>query len=545
MFKATIITILLFCIAIGNVSAIQDPFLIYGYVTYDNGSIGENISINISVPGQTLVEKTNSMGKYIGVLDSYQDGDTILITAIKGAYTSSSQHVLDKSLGGLMVNITLFDRIPPQPITNIGSTAGNFWISWAWDEPDDSDYSYSMISVDGTWLFNTSDNYYNVTYPPHSIKTISIKTVDLYGNVNNNWVNQTSMIPNNPISLIKVPSAMTISENQTLFIDADVIDADSDAPTFYCNRTDLFLDYDEAKGYGNFTPSYADGGIYFVDIGVSDGYGSISNTTISITVDDVPLSVVANRNSKTGNSELVIEAYNNSAVEFTINTNRIPTIVNWYVNDELRQSSTSFEFNNIWNKTGIYYVNVSAKDDFDIAQNLTWTVNVVEYPFTYSLHNGWNLISLPVIKTYSALSLSSLIGDSVDYISTHNSNGYQTYVSGFGPEDFPILPDQGYFIYLSDTTSFTVSGSIPHTRNVDVNKGWNILGWTSINTSNASAAFVESMNGSVEIVVMKNGSGDYQTFIAGFSGPEDNFDVEPGNGYYVYANSNSTLTYGN
>ncbi len=53
------------------------------------------------------------------------------------------------------------------------------------------------------------------------------------------------------------------------------------------------------------------------------------------------------------------------------------------------------------------------------------------------------------------------------------------------------------------------------------------------------------MNGSVEIVVMKNESGEYQTYIAGFSGPEDNFDVEPGNGYYVYANSNSTLTYGN
>jgi hypothetical protein len=43
---------------------------------------------------------------------------------------------------------------------------------------------------------------------------------------------------------------------------------------------------------------------------------------------------------------------------------------------------------------------------------------------------------------------------------------------------------------------------------------------------------------------MKDGSGNYMTHIAGFSGPDDNFDMEPGHEYYVYASSNSILQYG-
>lgn len=106
MFKA-ILTILIWIMIAGIASAVQDPFLVYGYVKYDNGSVVDGANVNISVPEQALAETTNSMGKYIGVLDRYQDGDEIIVTTVKGLYSGSAADILDKSSGGLMINVTI------------------------------------------------------------------------------------------------------------------------------------------------------------------------------------------------------------------------------------------------------------------------------------------------------------------------------------------------------------------------------------------------------------------------------------------------------
>lgn len=49
-------------------------------------------------------------------------------------------------------------------------------------------------------------------------------------------------------------------------------------------------------------------------------------------------------------------------------------------------------------------------------------------------------------------------------------------MSRFGPEDFPVSPDPGYFVYLTDDTSFTVSGVVLGEKTVSINKGWNFIG---------------------------------------------------------------------
>jgi parallel beta-helix repeat protein len=67
-------------------------------------------------------------------------------------------------------------------------------------------------------------------------------------------------------------------------VDYDATDADSDTPTFSCNRTDMFTDFSAATGTGNWTTTYTDSGTYYVDFGVSDGWGSTSNYTMTITV---------------------------------------------------------------------------------------------------------------------------------------------------------------------------------------------------------------------------------------------------------------------
>ncbi|MFO7967362.1 MAG: hypothetical protein R6U44_07165, partial [Archaeoglobaceae archaeon] len=73
-----------------------------------------------------------------------------------------------------------------------------------------------------------------------------------------------------------------IASGKTLFVDVDASDADGDSLSYSCNRTDLFSDFDGSSGEGSWTPE--DTGVYFVDFGVSDGYGGVDNETVNITV---------------------------------------------------------------------------------------------------------------------------------------------------------------------------------------------------------------------------------------------------------------------
>jgi len=366
-------------ITAGTASAIQDPFIVYGYVRYDDGSAVSGASVSISVPDQVLTETTNSKGKYIGVLDNYIDGDRITVTAFKDTHTGSVENILDESSGGSLINVILHvsDTIPPRSITDLKSTTGNFWINWTWTNPVDSDFSYAVVYIDNVRTSNVSTCYFKDSYPPHSIKTISIKTVDACGNMNNTWVNLTTAIPNNPVSLINISSPMVIDEGQIVYVDADVLDIDSDTPVFSCNRTDLFSDFNPVNGRGNFTHTYARSGTYHIDFGAADGYGSISNKTLVLTVSDVPLSIISTWNNVTDDASASIEIFSGNSIEFGIETNRIPTSVNWSVNGSQQQNGTSLNLSGCWDAVGTYYVNVSASDGYDTTPDTTWVVNVI------------------------------------------------------------------------------------------------------------------------------------------------------------------------
>ncbi len=112
--------------------------------------------------------------------------------------------------------------------------------------------------------------------------------------------------------------------------------------------------------------------------------------------------------------------------------------------------------------------------------------------------------------------------------------------SGLKTSLYYLIRDISYISQMIQLLLFP--GVVPGEKTVSINKGWNLIGWTSLEKSSATASFVDPLNAG--IVVMKDGSGNYRTYIAGFSGPDDNFDMEPGHRYYVYASSNSILQYG-
>ncbi len=260
------------------------------------------------------------------------------------AYNSTNTSLYSNST---IQNFTTTAAIPPASITSLTNHTGNFYHNWTWTNPSDIDFNYTEIYINGTWIVNTSNQYYNLTpVAPHNASTISTHTVDTSGNINTTWVNHTSILPNNNITITNT-SGWSGNEGLTVYVNYNVTDPDSDTPTFSCNRTDLFTDFDTATGIGTWLTTLTDSGIYYIDFGVSDGYGSTSNYTMTITVNDVLFSP----NITSYNPETPISDYNNiTQREFNITINQSVNAT-WYINNTIVQTNSTL--NNQHNYTNI------------------------------------------------------------------------------------------------------------------------------------------------------------------------------------------------
>jgi len=285
------------------------------------------------------------------------------------------------------------EYIPPTP-TNLQNTTGNFWVNHTWQAGTGNVTDSYNVSVNGTWHNGTTDTFYNNSgLSPHGWSNITVWAFNSSGSgtLSAGSVSDNVQIPNNPPVLGAIGS-QTVDENQTLSIDADATDADSDTLTYSCNRTDLFTDFNTSTGEGNWTPTFADSGTYYVDFGVSDGYGGTDNETVNITVNDVPLTITDQWNNVTENSTTAFTTNESTTTEFGITTNRTPTYVRYYVNDVLKQNTSSLNYSHSWSNTdaGTWTVNVSAKDDYDTTTNTTWTVTVENPAPVWSTIPTWS-----------------------------------------------------------------------------------------------------------------------------------------------------------
>ncbi|MCK5018823.1 MAG: DUF2341 domain-containing protein [Candidatus Peribacteraceae bacterium] len=183
--------------------------------------------------------------------------------------------------------LTIQDTTVPASITGLTSdTSAIYWHNWTWTNPIDTDYSYTNIYINGTWIINSSTNYYNLSTTKHNTSIISTRTVDTTGNVNTAWVNHTSNIPNNVITISNISSSYNFTEGETLSIYADYTDADSDTGTFTDNSSDWIVD--SSTGIVSWTINDTHSDIHYCYIEVSDGYSSTDTTPFTITIDEIP-----------------------------------------------------------------------------------------------------------------------------------------------------------------------------------------------------------------------------------------------------------------
>jgi hypothetical protein len=116
-------------------------------------------------------------------------------------YTLSTRTVdLSGNINSTWVNYsarTMSDKTPPASIKSLkNATFAPYYIKWYWIDPADSDLSKVMIYLNGKYLTSAGKGVqaYNATgLLAGTLYTLSTRTVDIGGNINNTWVNHSAM----------------------------------------------------------------------------------------------------------------------------------------------------------------------------------------------------------------------------------------------------------------------------------------------------------------------------------------------------------------
>ena len=87
---------------------------------------------------------------------------------------------------------------------------------------------------------------------------------------------------------------------------------------------------------------------------------------------------------------------------------------------------------------------------------------------------GWNMVSMPAMSTYNS---TSAVFPGAAGIFTWNATSRSYYVPT------TIEPDKGYWIAVTEDTTFFVGGTPIEIWTTDIKAGWNMIGSVSINTS--------------------------------------------------------------
>ncbi len=152
---------------------------------------------------------------------------------------------------------------------------------------------------------------------------------------------------------------------------------------------------------------------------------------------------------------------------------------------------------------------------------------------------GLNLVSLPLVN--NSIWASQLGAYGIRRVSEYDNgrDAYNTYVLGFSPsaDDIRVLPDRSYF--MDSTLDFKIReyGVAQEPRYITISPGWNAVGWTSLSTIKASG--LGGRLSDIQRICRYNTTRhDFDVYVVGFSRSDANFDIKPGEGYFVYLQSN-------
>ncbi len=303
----------------------------YNYSEFEKSGIVTGTVMDIGLPVKNALisvngwdlDYTNSAGKYNLVMlqnSNYTvnidaSGYTSWKIFIDNEYVKDGNSVdVDAAIGKVTyVNFTqgTVDIEPPSSITNLQSNTGIAWINWTWNNPIDPDFDHTEIYLNGSFQTNTSTGYFNATgLKPETSYTLSTRTVDNSGNVNQTWVNSTGTTEKASVLPVANFSANPIAGIAPLNV--KFTDTSTGTPAAW------IWDFgDESKSLlQNPTHKYSKAGVYTVNLTVKNAAGKntvtkteyikvttkpVANFTSSVTSGKAPLKV-AFTDTSTGSS---------------------------------------------------------------------------------------------------------------------------------------------------------------------------------------------------------------------------------------------------
>jgi hypothetical protein len=184
---------------------------------------------------------------------------------------------------------------------------------------------------------------------------------------------------------------------------------------------------------------------------------------------------------------------------------------------------------------------IVANDIYSNTLDYFWqfTVNTSN-EFTIQLHEGWNLISVPLVQSNTSVeSVLSSIGGKYDIVKFYNSTDMTDPWKTYAPSRPVSLSDlieinhkMSLWVHITatGTTTLVLSGTAPSTTTIHLNPGWNFVSYPSLTAGmTVNDAFTGTSWDRVETY---DGNNPY--LIAEMNGFEY---MVPGQGYWVHVTS--------
>jgi hypothetical protein len=156
--------------------------------------------------------------------------------------------------------------------------------------------------------------------------------------------------------------------------------------------------------------------------------------------------------------------------------------------------------------------------------------------YSFTLLDGWNLLTIPVDNDFDAETLGQHIGV-CDAIAQWDAE-HQEYIIhpvGTAVNNFEIHNGYGYFVHVTEDANVSVEGSHVMEADTSIKLGWNIIGW--IGQTNNAEGVGDDITGCD--TVMKWDAED-KSFIPHPMGTGvHNFHVAGGAGLLVHSNQES------
>jgi protocatechuate 3,4-dioxygenase beta subunit len=172
----------------------------------------------------------------------------------------------------------------------------------------------------------------------------------------------------------------------------------------------------------------------------------------------------------------------------------------------------------------------------------------VDPELNFVLHKGWNLWSTPLLVKggLTAKGLLAAIGPAGVMV-TKLDTASQKWVSYVFEDpdkfDFAIELGKGYYVWVSSYTVFQLRGDLVLDSTSPLSKGWNIMGYSSLEPIMASEA-LNMVSGTTAwmITYLDAETGKYISYVKGDPAKFD-FVVTPGRAYFIWVEGPGSMVY--